>query len=191
MKRLALTLLLVAALCAAAGAQTRDAQTQSAPTQGIINEEKRRDIIRLLEVTKAADLGTQIIQQMTGSLRESFAMMPAETRDKIFKTFEEEMSKEFGKEKMIEMVVPIYDKYLSAEDVKGLIAFYESPLGQRTIEALPAISREAYEDGARRGREAGLRVMSRLASEGLLNPPSVLPTPTKPKSKPHARRMRG
>ena len=184
MKRLALTLLLLAGLCAAAGAQT-----QSAPTQGTINEEKRRDIIRLLEITKAADLGTQIIQQMTGSLRESFAMMPAETRDKIFKTFEEEMSKEFGKEKMIEMVVPIYDKYLSAEDVKGLIAFYESPLGQRTIEALPAIAREAYENGARRGREAGLRVMSRLATEGLLDPPKN--KSFRPPPKPPARGRRG
>lgn len=187
MKRLTLTLLLLAALCATAGAQTPAAQTQGAQTQTTISEEKRRDIIRLLEITKAADLGTQIIQQMTGSLRESFAMMPAETRDKIFKTFEEEMSKEFSSEKMIEMVVPIYDKHLSAEDVKGLIAFYESPLGQRTINSLPAIAREAYEDGARRGREAGLRVMSRLASEGLMAAPEPPPQP-KPKPKPRRKR---
>jgi hypothetical protein len=94
---------------------------------------------------------------------------------------------------MIEMVVPIYDKHLSAEDVKGLIAFYESPLGQRTIEALPAIAREAYDAGAQRGREAGLRVMTRLATEGLLDPPknkSFRPPP-KPKPKPPARGRRG
>jgi uncharacterized protein len=183
MKRLALTLALLAALCAAAGAQTQGTQTQGTQTQGEVSEEKRRDIVRLLELTRAADLGTQIIQQMTGSLRESFAMLPAESRDKIFKVFQEEMSKEFSKEKMIELVVPIYDRHLSAEDVKGLIAFYETPLGRRTIEVMPAIAREAYEVGASRGREAGLRAMARIANEGLLNTPEQ-PPPPKPKPRP-------
>jgi hypothetical protein len=181
-----------ACLCAAAAAQTAGPQTQepqtpNAQTQGGISEEKRRDIIRLLEMTKAAELGTQIMQQINGSLREGFVMLPADVRERIFKILEEEMEKDFSKEKIIEMVLPIYDKHLSAEDVKGLIAFYESPLGQKTIGALPLIARESYEIGAARGREVGLRVMSRIASEGLLNPPSPPPAP---KPKPHARRGR-
>jgi uncharacterized protein len=179
MKRVTLALVVLAALCATAGAQT----------QGAVGEEKRRDIMRLLELTKAADLGTQVIKQMLGTIRANFAMLPEESREKVFKTFEEEMTKEFTKERMIEAVIPIYDKYLSSEDVKGLITFYESPLGQRTIEVLPAISREAYEDGARRGREAGLRVMARIASEGLLDTPKT--TPAKPRPKRQPRRGRG
>ena len=189
MKRLTLALIMLAALCTAAGAQTQAAQAANAQTQGAIDEGKRRDIARLLELTRAADLGTQIIQQVTAELRTNFSVLPAEQRDRLFKIFEEEMSKEFTKERMIEAVTPIYDKYLSAEDVKGLITFYESPLGQRTVEALPSITREAYDDGARRGREAGLRVMSRIASEGLLNP-SEPPAP-KPKPKTQSRRRRG
>ena len=182
MKRVILTLLLsLAALCGTASAQE---------ARGAVSEEKRRDIIKLLELTKAADLGQQIIQQITQTLRENFAMMPAEQRDKVFKIYEEEMGKEFSKEKMIEVIVPIYDKYMSAEDVKTLIAFYETPTGRRAVDALPAISREAYEDGARRGREAGLRVMTRLLSEGLMTPPPAAPPAAKPKPKPRARRGR-
>lgn len=182
MKRLTLAIVMLAALCAAAGAQT----------QGAVDEEKRRDIVRLLELTRAADLGAQIIEQATADLRANFSMLPAVQRDKLFKIFAEEMSKEFTKERMIEAVTPIYDKYLSREDVKALITFYESPLGQRTVRALPSITREAYEDGARRGREAGLRVMSRVASEGLLDAPATAPPPApKPKPRRQARRGRG
>lgn len=182
MKRVILTLLLaLTALCGTASAQE---------AQGSVSEEKRRDIIRLLELTKAADLGQQIIQQMTQTLRENFAMLPAEQRDKIFKIFEEEMGKEFNKERMIEVIVPIYDKHVSAEDLKALIAFYETPVGRRAVDALPAISREAYEDGARRGREAGLRVMTRLLAEGLMTPPATTPPAAKPKPKRPARRGR-
>jgi hypothetical protein len=183
MRRVILTLLLLlAALCGTASAQE---------SQGAVSEEKRRDIIRLLELTKAADIGEQIIRQMTETLRENFAMLPAEQRDKMFKIFEEEMGKEFNKEKMIEVIVPIYDRYVSAEDVKALIAFYETPLGRRAVDALPAISREAYEDGARRGREAGLRVMTRLLAEGLMTPPATAPPAAKPKPKPKPRARRG
>ena len=152
-KRVALTLLLLAATCGVAAAQeAQDAKPRDF-TARVISEEKRRDIQRLLELTKAADIGTQVIQQMMDSMRANFAMPPSETREKVFKTFEEELTKEFSREKLMEAVLSIYDEHLSAEDVKGLIAFYESPLGQRTVNVLPSIARESYEEGARRGRD--------------------------------------
>src|ERR1700751_1242424 len=98
MKRVILTLLLsLAALCVTASEQE---------SPGAVSEEKRRDIVRLLELTKAADIGQQIMQQITETLRENFSMLPAEQRDKIFKIYEEEMGREFTKEKMIELAVP-------------------------------------------------------------------------------------
>jgi hypothetical protein len=191
MKRVTLTILLLAATCGVAAAQdARDAKPRDVMAQ-VVGEEKRRDILRLLELTKAADLGAQVAQQMMGTMRANFAMLPPETREKVFKTFEEELTKEFSREKLIEAVLPIYDRHLSAEDVKGLIAFYESPLGQRTVNVLPSIARESYEDGARRGREAGVRAMTRIMSEGILSqetlPTAQLELP-KSKPKPKARR---
>jgi hypothetical protein len=178
MKRVALAILLLAATCGVAGAQTRKT----------INEEKRRDIVRLLELMKAADLGTEFLKHLTDELQSSFASLPEENRERIFKIYEEEYGKEFSREKIIEVAVPIYDKYLSAEDLKGLLEFYDTPLGRRVIGALPAIMREANEDGARRGRAVGMRVIARITSEGLLTTPEPPPAP---KPKPRPRRRRG
>src|SRR2546423_11028873 len=162
MKKTALTVLLLAACCVAARART---------ASGAMSEEKRRDLIRLLELTKAADLGAQIIRQSIEELRQNFSMIPEEQREKVLKVFEEEMLKEFSKEKVVETVLPIYDKFLTAEDVKEMISFYETPLGHKLVDVLPQIVKESYEDGARRGREAGLRALARLSEEGLLNQP--------------------
>src|SRR4051812_29156950 len=93
MKRGTLTLLLLAATCGVARAQETQDEKPRDVLARVASEEKRRDIVRLLELTKAADLGTQVIQQMMGSMRANFATLPSETREKVFKTFEEELTK--------------------------------------------------------------------------------------------------
>lgn len=162
MKRLALTLLLLAVACV--GARGQEAAGQA-------DEEKRRDIKRLLTLTRGTELGEQIVRQSLDGLRENLAFLPEESRAKVMNIFEEEMLKEFSAERMIELVLPIYAKHLTSEDVKSLIVFYETPTGKKLLDAMPSITRESYEAGSERGRQAGLRAMARVAQEGLLPPP--------------------
>ena len=158
MKRLCLAFLLVTLcqLCAAA---------QEA---GGVSAEKARDIRRLMEVTKANEVGLQVARQSLDALRQSPAL-PEAQRDRILKILEEELLAEFGDNKMAEAMVPIYDRHFTAEEIKGLLAFYETPLGRKVVETLPEVMREAQTFGAERGRIAGLRAMTRIMSEeGLL-----------------------
>ncbi|HJQ33538.1 MAG TPA: DUF2059 domain-containing protein [Pyrinomonadaceae bacterium] len=157
MKRFCLAFLLVTfcQLCAAA---------QEA---GGVSAEKARDIRRLMEVTKANDMGLQVARQSLDALRES-TTLPEAQRDRILKILEEELMTEFGNNKMAEAMVPIYDRHFTAEEIKGLLAFYETPLGRKVVETLPEVMREAQTFGAERGRIAGLRAMTRMMSEGLL-----------------------
>lgn len=187
MKRTALTALLLVLFAVSTHAQT---------TAGTINEEKKQDLIRLLDLTKATDIGAQFVQQGVDELRKSFASLPDERRERMVKIFQEEMLKEFSREKMIEGILPIYDKYLTDEDVKQLIAFYESPVGRKMVEVQPRILKEAFDYGSTRGREAGQRAVARITEEGLLEPPpdveKLIRTPTLPaKKRPAARRRRG
>ncbi|HWW75109.1 MAG TPA: DUF2059 domain-containing protein [Pyrinomonadaceae bacterium] len=157
MKRLFFAALLVTLCQLCAGAQE----------SGGVSAEKARDIRRLLEVTKANEVGMQMARQSLDALRES-AALPEVQRDRILKILEEELMAEFGNNKMAEAMVPIYDRHFTAEDVKGLVAFYETPLGRKVVETLPEVMREAQTFGAERGRIAGLRAMTRMMSEGLL-----------------------
>lgn len=167
---------LMAVLVCGCGAQSA-AQT---PAEG----EKVRDIKRLLELTGAGGLGVQLGEQQMEQLRPLFSTLPPEVRDKVLRAFEEEMRKELTAEKLIELVIPIYDKHLTAEDVRGLIAFYETPLGRKVVEVLPQISREAFERGAARGGEIGEGVLAKLLADGTLTPPPpARKTPRRPAAK--------
>ena len=151
----------------------------SAQTQ--IDPEKERDIRHLLELTGAGKLGAQVMENSLSQLRRMFSTLPPETRDKIVREFENEMRKEFTEEKMIEMTITIYDKYLTKEDVKGAVAFYETPVGQKLISVLPQITQEGWQVGAARGEEAGRRAVETLRRQGVIpQPDAAQPAKTNP-----------
>jgi hypothetical protein len=178
----ALAALSLALLCAAG---SRAVAQDSSP-------EKKQNIRRLLELTRAAELGAQVIEPTIAQLRTNLERLPPEERarltpemaQRIIGVFEEELRKEFAPEKMIEAISPIYEKYLSDEDVKGLIVFYESPLGRKVTDVLPHITREALEVGAGIGRQVGERIVEKLRAEGML--PALRGPEPEPKAQPRS-----
>ena len=166
MKRLALTLLLLAAACV--GASGQEATGQAA-------EEKRQDIRRLLQLNGAGQAGVQIIEQMLPNMRNIyrglFERLPARSRELAVQIMEEETRRSFTAERMVEELIPIYDKYLTAEEIKSLIAFYESPAGRKFVALMPVIIRESSGAGERIAGEAIERIRKRFQEEGIPAPP--------------------
>lgn len=68
-------------------------------------------------------------------------------------------------------VVVLYDAHFSHDEVRGLIGFYSSELGQKTIRVQPQITPESMAAGQAWGQSLGpeiqQRVRARLAEEGL------------------------
>ena len=54
---------------------------------------------------------------------------------------------------------PVYDKHLSDDEVKGLIRFYETPLGQKTLEGLLQMTTELMNQGRKWGEGPGRQSM--------------------------------
>jgi hypothetical protein len=48
-------------------------------------------------------------------------------------------------EEIIQALVPVYEKYFTAGDLKRLIVFYQSPLGKKLIEVTPSIMKETVD----------------------------------------------
>ena len=42
-------------------------------------------------------------------------------------------------------LVPVFDRYYSEEDLKGLIGFYESPLGQKVLSVTPLLMKDTLQ----------------------------------------------
>ena len=62
----------------------------------------------------------------------------------------------------MELIIPIYSRHLTHEDIKGLIVFYESPLGRKMTALLPAIAQESMQVGEQWGIEVAQKVQKRL-----------------------------
>ena len=69
----------------------------------------------------------------------------AEIKQEIMDFVKEELG---GEDSIYDVLIPIYAKYYSHDEVKALADFYASPLGQKSLEVAPLISAEsksAYE----------------------------------------------
>lgn len=119
---------------------------------------KREDIKKLLELTGAAKLGIQVMEQMISSFKRSMPQIPAK--------FWDEFLAEVQVDDLIHLITSIYDKYLSHADIKALIVFYESPAGKRYVKAQPLIVRESMTAGQKWGQEIAKKVMKKLQEKG-------------------------
>lgn len=93
-----------------------------------LTEEKRQLIFRLMEANGARDSMTLIFNQIIDQV-------PLEERDTYRQLFKVD--------EIISLLVPVYARYYTTADLKELISFYKSPLGQKHIHVTPTVMRES------------------------------------------------
>lgn len=106
-----------------------------------------KDIVRLLDLTGAQKLGEQMTasftQQFGQALRQANPNVPPrmiEIAGDVAKTL---FAKEYPS--LVPHMVSAYAKVMTRDDVRQLIAFYESPLGRRVLELTPLIAQAGTE----------------------------------------------
>jgi uncharacterized protein len=134
---------------------------------GTIDSQKEARIRELMEVTGAKNLGQQLIaagmEQFRSSVMDS---QPNNPRAKQFvDAFVARFQKHFDPDSLADSVIPIYDKYLTADDLQGLLDYYHSPLGQRMLKALPEVTRESQAAGFALGQKAAQETMEELKTD--------------------------
>ena len=146
--------------------QPLKAQANSGSSQAKIDPAKEADIRRLLELTGAKALAVQTMTSMENGIKPlmSNSLPPGDYRDQLIDLFFAKFRSKADAQHLVDIAVPIYDKYLTAEEVRGLIKFYETPLGQKATGVMPKmvseIQGESREWGEKLGRESMEEVMS-------------------------------
>ncbi len=79
---------------------------------------------------------------------------------------EKEFRTEFSSGRYADLIASIYGAHFTQDEVKQLIAFYESPIGTKLISVLPMISQEAMDAGVQRGKEILKKVYEKLKKKG-------------------------
>lgn len=151
--------------------QAEKPRPQSAAPAHVANSKvdpaKEADIRELMNVTGTSNLGDQLMKagmdQFRANVTES---QPDNPRAKQFaEAFVARFQKHFDPSSLTDNVIPIYDKYLSSDDLKELLQYYKSPLGQRMLKVLPEIARESQSAGFSLGQKAAQETLDELKAE--------------------------
>jgi hypothetical protein len=69
-------------------------------------------------------------------------------------------------EDLVNLIIPIYDRNFTDEEVKQLIIFYSSPVGKKILEKMPPIMQECMQVGKNWGADLYEKVAARLKQKG-------------------------
>lgn len=140
-----------------------------------LTQEKRDAIRELMETTGATEIGTMFgnafVQQISASLQRSNPNVPTRAYEILREEVMETIERELGSGEFFDLLYPIYHKHLTLNDIRELIAFYQTPIGRKAISVLPQLTRESMAAGQRWGQQLGPiiqeRVMARFEQEGI------------------------
>jgi hypothetical protein len=154
--------------CVGAYSQSSTQSSGAPPTAATkIDPAKEADIRRLLDVTGAAGLATQMMGQMEQGIRPMMtnSLPPGEYREKLIDLFFEKFHSKVDSNQLIALIVPIYDKYYTHAEIKTLIQFYESPVGKKVATSMPKVMAESQAVGGQWGQQIGRDSMIEVLQE--------------------------
>ena len=125
--------------CVALGVQAQD------------NQEYEKQVAKMLEMTHTMDAMKQIFPQMTAMLKQQLPQAP----DEFWKELDASMN-------------GMYDKYLTLDDLKEIIKFYETPVGKKLSEMNPKATAEILPIAQQIGMQTMQELMQKAQEKGYL-----------------------
>jgi len=125
--------------------QDNGAQTPAKP----MDPARDADIRSLMELLGVRDALQEATTKSTEQYRDSLlATVPDNDRGQAFiNAFMDSYQKKFNPDDMTDGLVAIYDKHFTEDEIKGLLQFYGSPLGQKYAAEMPKVSAESNSAG--------------------------------------------
>jgi len=172
-----------------AGESSQTTLLQATPEEKAKADAKRADIRALQKTLGLERLMGTMLEQLMSSQIENMRKMRPDIPPEFWERFEKEVRVQFKTEDLLELLVPIYERHYSHEDIRAMLTFFNSPAGQHFVQAGPEVQREAMEAGRRWGREVGvqigMKIVKELRESGIEagTPPQPAPNRSSPETK--------
>lgn len=102
------------------------------------------DIRRMMEVTGSKKLGMQLAAPLFEQIKPTVlrAMPPGERSEKVANRLMEMLMAKVNDEHFLDIVIPTYARHFTHDEIKQILAFFESPIGQRYVLELQPMLQE-------------------------------------------------
>jgi len=154
--------------------QTAPAQTAAAPAQAAsgnsapsVDPAKEAAVRKMFEVMGMTKMMQQVLSGMSGNMKPMLmsSLPPGEYREKLADLFLQKFQSKLRVEQLMDLAVPIYAKYFSKEELEGLMRFYQTTLGQKTLSFLPQAMVEMQTESMKLGEKIGREAMVEVLDE--------------------------
>jgi hypothetical protein len=132
-----------------------------------IDPAKEVDIRRLMGVMGSKATMAQMLGDMEKNIKPllTSSLPPGEYRERLVQVFLLKFESKLDLAAMSDLAIPVYDKYLSHAEIKGMIEFYSTPLGHKITQVLPQLASECMENGRKWGEHVGRESMTEVLAE--------------------------
>ena len=144
--------------------QRSNAAPGSAATDKV-DPAKDAAIRHLMDLTQSSKMGEDFNRYVTNQVHEVLSS-GASARALVeagWHTFSEKMATAIPPTAINDAAVPIYAEAFSMEDIQGLVQFYESPLGQRVVKALPQVAQQSQRVGMQMEQKSAMTVLQDMS----------------------------
>jgi len=128
---------------------------------GQSDKEYNETLRTMFKVSGSEDSYKVAITQMFTMFKQQYSTVDAETWT--------ELEKEFNKTSindLVDLLVPVYQKHLTNDDLKELIKFYETPIGKKYALQTPIIMQESMQVGQQWGMKIGQDFAEKMKEKG-------------------------
>lgn len=134
-------------------------QQDAAPAAAAQDDAKTRDELakKLVMISVAPGMAEQMISNMVELQKSGSSGLP----DEFFEAFK----KRAAGDELVKLIIPIYAKHLDVETLKGLIAFYEGPIGQKFVKKQSDITTESMKAGQEWGQKVAMEIIQELQAK--------------------------
>lgn len=131
----------------------------------------RNDLRELIAVSGGQNMMDEIFSEesIQKQMRALFQNAPPAQQAKA-ERFVQEFSKEFiaeartQREHLVGLMIEVYAKYYTPQDVQALIAFYKTPAGKKLAAVGPKAAVESMQVGQKWGQELGAKIGARVGA---------------------------
>ena len=116
---------------------------------------------KMFEVSGTEGSYQAAIKQMFSMFKQQYSNVEVE----IWTDLEKEFSKKSLNE-LTKMLVPVYSKYMTLEDLNELIKFYNTPTGKKYAKSTPLIMQESMQIGQQWGMKIGQDFEKKMKDRG-------------------------
>jgi hypothetical protein len=125
------------------------------------NTSYKSTLSKMMEASGSQNAYKAVIKQSIIMFKQQKSEIPAE----FWTEFEQNLTKS-SFDHLLDMIFPIYQKYMSEQDLKDLIAFYQSPIGKKLAEKTPFIAADSMQAGQEWGKKLAEDILKKIQEKG-------------------------